>query len=216
MQKLLLTSLETQRSLKIMTKHSSQRTTTRSWLMGQKSAVLVISIHGIKLGYCNYNNVVKLSNIVDGMKIKRRGTCNKATLSNRDIDMSLLCLQLTPMDHVIPSPGELLFNRKLVSNLPTKCTNSNARKAKIQDHWLHRQLLQKKQHDQHAKDLLDLNTEQLVCVEDHDTRKWTPAVVRQACTKPCSYIIETPTRQVLHRNHRHFKEDINNFNNTSP
>ena len=55
-----------------------------------------------------------------------KGAMKKAILGNRNIDMSLLCLRSTPMDHVIPSPGELLFNRKLVSNLLTKCTNKNA------------------------------------------------------------------------------------------
>ena len=61
-----------------------------------------------------------------------KGAIKKAKLGNRDIDMSLLCLQSTPVDHVIPSPGELLYNQKVVSNLPTKCTNKNARKEKIQ------------------------------------------------------------------------------------
>ena len=106
----------------------------------------------------------------------------KAILGNGDIDMSLLCLQSTPMDHVIPSSGELLFNQKLVSNLPTKCTNKNARKEEIQEHLLHRQLLQKKQHNQHAKDLSNLNTGQLLRIQDNDTSKWTPAIVRQAWT----------------------------------
>ena len=65
-----------------------------------------------------------------------KGTMKKAILGNRDIDMSLLCLRSTPMDHVIPSPGELLFNGKLASNLPTKCTNKNTRK-EIQERLLH-------------------------------------------------------------------------------
>ena len=152
-----------------------------------------------------------------------KGAMKKAILGNQDIDMSLLCLRSTPMDHVIPSPGELLFNWKLVSNLPKKCTNKNAWKEEIQECLLYRLLLQKKQHDQHAKDLSNLNTGQLVRVRDHDTRKWTPAIVRQACTEPWSYIIETPTGQVLCRNCRHLKEDVSNsnktlrsFHNTSP
>ena len=143
-----------------------------------------------------------------------KGAMKKAILGNRDIHMSLLCLRLTPIGYVIPSPGELLFNRKLVRNLPTKCTNKNAPKEEIQERLLHRQLLQKKQHDQHAKDLFNVNTGQLVRVQDHDTRKWTPAIVRQACTEPRSYIIETPTRQFLRRNRRHLKEDVSNSNKT--
>ena len=49
-----------------------------------------------------------------------KAATKKAIQSNRDIIMSLLCLQSTPMDHVIPSRGELLFNRNLVSNFPSK------------------------------------------------------------------------------------------------
>ena len=57
-------------------------------------------------------------------------------------------------------------------------------------------------------------TGQLVRVQDKDMRKWTPAIVRQARAEPRSYIIETPTGQVLHRNCRHHKEDVSNSNKT--
>ena len=143
-----------------------------------------------------------------------KGAMKKAILGNWGIDMNLLCLRSTSMDHVIPSPEELLFNRKLVSNFPTKCTIKNGRKEEIQERLLHRQLLQKKQHDQHAKDLSKFNTGQLVRVQDHDTRKWTPAITWQACTEPRSYTIATPTGQVLRRNRRHLKEDVTNSNRT--
>ena len=65
-----------------------------------------------------------------------------------------------------------------------------------------------------ATDIFNLNTRQLVRVQDHDTRKWTPAIVRQACAEPRSYIIETPTGQVLRRNRWHLKEDVSNSNKT--
>ena len=60
-----------------------------------------------------------------------KGAMKKAILGNQYIDISLLCLWSTPMDHVIPSQEELLFNRKLVSNLPRKCTNKKAEKRKF-------------------------------------------------------------------------------------
>lgn len=52
----------------------------------------------------------------------------KAAPRNRVIDIVLICLRSTPIDHVISSPGELLCNRKIISNLPVKCTNNNVRK----------------------------------------------------------------------------------------
>ena len=54
----------------------------------------------------------------------------KAASSNRNLDMVLLCLRSTLIDHVIPSTGELLFNRKLVGNLPVKCPNNASQKEK--------------------------------------------------------------------------------------
>lgn len=96
-------------------------------------------------------------------------------LSNWEIDVNLLCLRSTSIDHVIPSPGELLYNRKLV----------NARKEEIWDRLLHRQLTQKKQHDKHAQDNWF----------KYKTKKLVPAVVRQVYCQLRSYIIETLTEQ---------------------
>ena len=120
--------------------------------------------------------------------------------------MSLLCYRSTPIDHVIPSP-------EAVQQSSHKRHKQNARKEGIQESLLHRQLLQKKQHD-HANDLSNFNTGQLTRLQEQDTRKWTPAIVRQACTEPRSYIIEIPTGQVLRRNRRHLKEDVSNSNKT--
>ena len=66
----------------------------------------------------------------------------KAITSNRDLDMVLLCLRSTPIDHVIPSPGELLYNRKLVGNLPVKCPNNASQKGKIATRLYQRQSYQ--------------------------------------------------------------------------
>ena len=136
----------------------------------------------------------------------------KAMQSGRDVDLSLLCLRSTPIDHAIPSPGELLYNRKLISNLPTKCINNNTRREEIRDRLLQRQLIQKVQNDQHAKDLPALSTGQQARVQDPNTRNWTPAVITQACTEPRSYLIKTPTGQVLRRNRRHLREDESRAN----
>ena len=134
-------------------------------------------------------------------------------LSSQDIDMSLLYLRSPPIDHIIPSPGELLYNRKLVSNLSANYIHNNARKEEIWDRLLQRQLTQKKQHDKHAKDLPRLNTVQLVRVKDQNKRNWTPTIVRQACPELRSYIIETLI-EVLRRNRRQLKEDCSNSDKT--
>ena len=105
----------------------------------------------------------------------------KAALSNRDLDMVLLCLRSTPINHVIPSPGELLFNRKLVGNLPVKCPNNATKKEKIATHLYQRQSYQKSQHDRHIRDLPNILEGQRVRVYDPDSSKWSPTVVTQMC-----------------------------------
>ena len=45
-------------------------------------------------------------------------TLDKAKKSGQDPHMSLLCLRSTPVDSQLPSPAELLYQRKIQSNLP--------------------------------------------------------------------------------------------------
>ena len=49
-----------------------------------------------------------------------KSAMQKATSSNGDLDMVLLCLRSTLINHVIPLPSELLHNRKLVGKLTSK------------------------------------------------------------------------------------------------
>ena len=46
-----------------------------------------------------------------------KSAIKKAKSSSLDIHMVLLCLRTILIDHIIPSSGELLFNRKLFSNI---------------------------------------------------------------------------------------------------
>ena len=115
----------------------------------------------------------------------------KAASSNRDLDMVLLCLRSLPIDHVMPSPGEILYNRKLVGYLPVKCPNNASQKEKIATRLYQRQLYQKSQHDQHIRDLPNILEGQRARVYDPDSSKWSPAVVTRRCVEPRSYIVQT-------------------------
>ena len=50
-------------------------------------------------------------------------TLEKARKSGKDPHMSMLCLRSTPIDSQLPSPAELLYQRKLQSNLPIRIGN---------------------------------------------------------------------------------------------
>lgn len=132
----------------------------------------------------------------------------KAASSSRDVDMVLLCLRSTPIDHAIPSPGELLWNRKLVGNLPVKCpNNSTPQKEKAATRLHQRQSYQKSHYDQHTRELPEIQEGQHVCVYDPDSSKWSPAVVTQRCVEPRSYAVQTPSGKSLRRNRRHLRTD---------
>ena len=131
----------------------------------------------------------------------------KAASSNRNLDMVLLCLRSTPINHVIPSPDELLFNRKLVGNLPVKLPNNVTQKEKIATLLCQRQSYQKSQHGQLIRDLPNILEGQRVRVYDPDSSKWSPAVVTQKCVEPRSYIVQTLSGKSLRRNRKHLRED---------
>ena len=54
--------------------------------------------------------------------IKR--TMTQAKSSGQNINMALLCLRTTPIDSKLPSPSEILCNRKVKSNLPIIIKNT--------------------------------------------------------------------------------------------
>ena len=136
-----------------------------------------------------------------------KSAMQKATSSNRVLDMVLLCLQSTPIDHVIPSPGELPYNRKLVRNVPVKCPNNASQKEKIATRLYQKQSYQKSQHDRHIRDFPNVLEGQRVRVYDPDSSKWSPAVVTQRCVEPRSYIVQTSSGKSLRRICNHLRED---------
>ena len=50
-------------------------------------------------------------------------TLDKAKKSGKDPPMSILCLRSTPIHSQLPSPAQLLYQRKLKSNLPVRIRN---------------------------------------------------------------------------------------------
>ena len=81
--------------------------------------------------------------------------------------MGLLCLRTTPVDHQIKSPAELLFGRKLKSNLPGKITNTLDDKNIIHENYWNRQNSQKSYHDVHCKGLNTIETWLLLLIPGH-------------------------------------------------
>ena len=52
-----------------------------------------------------------------------KNTLEKAEKSGKNLIMAMLCLRSTPIDSQLPTPAELLYQRKFKSNLPLRIWN---------------------------------------------------------------------------------------------
>ena len=56
-----------------------------------------------------------------------KNTLKKAKQSKMDYQMALLCLRTTPLDNHLPSPAEILYNRKIRTMIPTLLDKNTVR-----------------------------------------------------------------------------------------
>jgi transposase InsO family protein len=135
-----------------------------------------------------------------------KNAMQKARKSGTDMTQALLCIRSTPISNKLPSPAELLYDRKLRGSLPVKVHNGLPMKEHIAEQLQLRQDQQKTYHDRKAHELHPLHIGQHVRVQDQDTRKWMPAIVQERRDEPRSYNIQTERGSVLRRNRRHIRE----------
>ena len=133
-------------------------------------------------------------------------TLTKARSSGNDIYMAMLCIRTTPIDHTIPCPAQLLYNRKVRGNLPVRIRNTLNSRDEITDRLYQRQASQKEYHDRRAKDLPPLKAGQAVSIQDPTSGRWTPATVKEKCLEPRSYVVHTPNGSILRRNRVHIRD----------
>ena len=67
--------------------------------------------------------------------------------SRSDVQMALLVLRATPIDSHLPSPAELLYGRRVVSNLPVATWNASGKRCEIRARLDQRQATAKERHD---------------------------------------------------------------------
>ena len=136
-----------------------------------------------------------------------KNTLDKAVKSGQDPHMSMLCLRSTSIDSQLPSPAELLYQRKLQANLPIRVENQIPDRDKIAQHLIERQQSMKyyRYYDRNAHDLSPLTTGQPVRIQDQATKKWLPGTVNCTRPEPRSYEVQTQSGSILRRNRRHLR-----------
>ena len=117
-----------------------------------------------------------------------------------DIQMALLVLRATPIDSHLPSPAELLYGRRVVSNLPVAISNaSGSRCASTNDRPLPRCTMTPEESRTFLYSHEDRSS-------THATHRWEPAGIVNACLQPRSYDVESTSGRILRRNRRDIRE----------
>ena len=126
-----------------------------------------------------------------------------------DIQMALLVLRATPIDSHLPSPAELLYGRRVVSNLPVATWNTSGERCEIRARLDQRQATAKERHDARGvTDLAELYHGQHVRTRNPITHRWEPGRIAEKCSQPRSYRVESPSGRVLQKNRRDIRETV--------
>ena len=123
----------------------------------------------------------------------------KCDETGQDRDLGLLIFRSTPLE-CGKSPAELLFGRRIRSNLPFKPTpqsNEGIVQSKIKQ-----KVKQKEYHDQHAKSLGVLQTGNSVRVRDDEKNEWNEKGIVVEEVAPRSYVVKTERGRLIRRNRR--------------
>lgn len=134
-----------------------------------------------------------------------KGVIKKAKQSNEDINLALLRLRTTPLSAKLPSPAEMMFQRRIRDTLPTMIGNTDPIHDDIKEELQNRQAQEKAYHDRKAKALPPLVPGQRALYQNVQTGRWAPAIIKEKAPEPRSYVIQTPSGQVLRRNRIHLR-----------
>ena len=133
----------------------------------------------------------------------------KTIEEGEDMDLALLTYKITPLNHRLPLPAELLNSRKYKTLLPTHIVQTRL-------HESYRQImdrgkqLQAQLYNKNTRVLPILQQSQKIVVQlDPHKNMWTPAEIIQCPTnKGRSYSLKTIHDGVYTRNRRFIKPDL--------
>ena len=133
-----------------------------------------------------------------------KDTLKKAKRAGIDPELALLCVRATPADAKIGSPADLLYNRRIKTNIPLKVRGEED----VMDALHDKQEMQKYYYDRSAKDRPDLQIGQTVGLQNPQSLRWTKGRIIDKCPEPRSYVVQTADGSSLRRNQR-FLKDLN-------
>ena len=136
---------------------------------------------------------------------------HKCDASGYDFDLAMLVLRSTPLGPDMPSPAELLQQRRFRTRLPTYVPDPPTSE-KIQQKLKESQMVAASHYNKTAKSKPELVKGQPVRVLNKKTRRWEPAVVSGcACTPRSYYVRRIAGGAPLRRNRVHLRPTPEKF-----
>ena len=130
----------------------------------------------------------------------------KSMSEQKDFQLALLDFRNTPTNDTLGSPSQRLMGRRTKTLLPTTAkllAPKTIQPANVRANLLSQKSDQMFYYDYHSKTLSVLNKGEKVMFQCG--RMWKPAVIKDLCSDPRSYIITTPDGQEYRRNPRHLR-----------
>ena len=127
-----------------------------------------------------------------------KNTIKKCQRSGQDVQLALLQLRATPVCNNLPSPAEMLMNRKLATTLPSRTESApEPQRQKLVERC---EKMTRNYNRCAGTQLSPQHQEQPVWVMDHNTRKWKLATVIRIRDEPHSSVVVLDNGSTLRRN----------------
>ena len=134
----------------------------------------------------------------------------KCLASGHDFNLAMLVCRATPQSSRLPSPAEMLNNRKFRALLPLRSSQPVHQREAVREQMLKQQAKQSAHHDKSARDLPPLHTNQPVYVQTDPKSLWKPAIVKEVPSdyKSRSYTVQTADGSQLRHNRKFIKPNV--------
>ena len=134
-----------------------------------------------------------------------KGALQRAKAGGEDPHLALLHLRATPVDAHLPSPAEMLFNRRVRTTIPSRIQNNNPAAEEIRDHLENKAKNSKAYYDRSAKDLAPMYAGQQVAMYHRIKKFWVPATIARVLPND-SYLIHTQNGSTYRCTHCDLRE----------
>ena len=136
---------------------------------------------------------VQANGFIEHMVQTVKMSMKKCLASEHDFNLAMLVYRAMPQSNKLPSPAEMLNNRKFRALLPMHNVQTTHQREAVHDQMLMQQARQSAHYNKSARDLPPLYPNQPVYVQQDPKSLWKPAIVTEIPSdyKSHSYTVQT-------------------------